>query len=271
MNLAHKHKEMQAMLRPLGSVLVAFSGGVDSSLVLAVSKAVLGKRVLAVTAASPSVSDRELAASRAIARELGVEHQIVNTREMDNPKYRENPVNRCFYCKSELYSALRALADARGFASVVNGINKDDLGDHRPGIAAAKEAGVLSPLAGFCKPEVRELARRIGLSVWKKPAMPCLSSRVPYGTPISTETLSMIERAEDLLFSLGFSQLRVRHLGDTARIELEKREMPRYHTGQIADTVRRRFAEIGFKHVTLDPEGFRSGRLNEGIAGTGKG
>ena len=186
---------------------------------------------------------------------------------MDSPEYRANPINRCYHCKSELYSRLQAIAEKRNITHMVNGINQDDLGDHRPGIIAAREFGVLSPLsqAGFNKNDVRELSRQLGLTTSEKPAMPCLSSRVPYGEPISPEKLAMIEQAEDLLLSLGFTQLRVRHHGEIARIELLKEEMPEFLADAIAETVQQRFKQIGFKYVTLDLEGFRSGRLNDGL------
>ena len=228
------------------------------------------KNTLAVTAQSESLAERELTAAKKLAESLGAKHLILRTNEMDSPEYRANPINRCYHCKSELYSKLKAIAGERNIAHIVNGINQDDLGDHRPGIVAAKEFGVVSPLAqsGFDKNDIRELARQIGLAVWEKPAMPCLSSRIPYGEPVSPEKLSMIERAEDVLFSLGFTELRVRHHGDIARIELSKNDMPRALTESVSTTIQERFKQIGFKYVTLDLEGFRSGRLNEGLIET---
>ena len=267
MTLTQKQKTLESHLKDLGRVVVAFSGGADSALVLAMSQKVLGnENVLAVTAESESLAERELLGAQKVAAELGVEHLILRTHEMDSPQYRANPVNRCYHCKSELYSRLQAIAEKRNFTHMINGINQDDLGDHRPGIGAAKEFGVLSPLAqaGFNKNDVRELSRQLGLTTSEKPAMPCLSSRVPYGEPISPEKLLMIEQAEDLLLSLGFSQLRVRHHGEIARIELLKEEMPKFLADSVAETVQERFKQIGFKYVTLDMEGFRSGRLNEG-------
>lgn len=267
MTLTQKQEALKNHLQDLGRVVVAFSGGVDSALILAMSLKMLGnKNVLAVTAQSESLAERELLGAQKVAAEIGVEHLILRTREMASPQYRENPINRCYYCKSELYSKLAAIAEQRNFTYMVNGINRDDLGDHRPGIDAAKEFGVLSPLAqaGFNKNDVRELSRQLGLTTSEKPAMPCLSSRVPYGESISPEKLSMIEQAEDLLLSLGFTQLRVRHHGEVARIELLKEEMPGFLADSIAENVQARFKQIGFKYVTLDLEGFRSGRLNEG-------
>ncbi|MEE9258734.1 MAG: ATP-dependent sacrificial sulfur transferase LarE [Nitrospinaceae bacterium] len=265
--LAEKSEKLKSMIRELGSALVAFSGGVDSALVLAVAREALGDKALAVTARSESLPQRELNAAGELARELGAEHLVIETEETLSPDYLKNPVNRCYHCKSELYSKLSKLAEEKNLSYVLNGVNRDDLGDHRPGIDAAHEAGVLSPLAetGFTKQDVRDLARQMGLPNWEKPAMACLSSRVPYGEPITAEKLSMIERAEDLLLSLGFTQLRVRHHGEVARIELPREDIPKFFTGSIPDTVETRFKKIGFRFVTVDIEGFRSGRMNEGI------
>jgi pyridinium-3,5-biscarboxylic acid mononucleotide sulfurtransferase len=268
MTLTQKRNSLETHLKDLQSVVVAFSGGVDSALVLAMALETLGKEnTLAVTAQSESLAERELQAAKKLAHSLGAEHLVLRTNEMNSPEYRANPVNRCYHCKSELYSRLSAIAGERNIAHIVNGINQDDLGDHRPGIVAAKEFDVVSPLAqaGFDKNNIRELSRQIGLSNWEKPAMPCLSSRIPYGEPVSPEKLSMIEQAEDLLLALGFTELRVRHHGDMARIELPKSDMPRILQGSVSATIQERFKQIGFEYVTLDLEGFRSGRLNEGI------
>lgn len=273
MTLTQKRNTLETHLKNLGSVVVAFSGGVDSALVLAMSQKALGnENVLAVTAESESLAERELRGAQKVAAEIGVEHLILRTHEMDSPEYRANPINRCYHCKSELYSKLSAIAGERNIAHIVNGINQDDLGDHRPGIVAAKEFGVVSPLAqaGFYKKDVRELSRQLGLTNSEKPAMPCLSSRVPYGESISPEKLLMIEQAEDLLFSLGFTQLRVRHHEEIARIELLKEEMPRILADSVAVTIQERFKQIGFKYVTLELEGFRSGRLNDSLIETTK-
>ena len=267
MRLDQKYEKLKAHIAGMKSVLVAFSGGVDSALVLAIAKQTLNQNVLAVTAQSESLPQRELVEAQRVAEEIGVEHLILTTEEMASTQYRENPTNRCYFCKSELYGKMQAISKERRLAHIVNGINRDDLGDHRPGIQAAKDYNVQSPLAdtGFGKEDIRALAKEIGLTVWQKPAMACLSSRVPYGQPISAEKLSMIERAEDILFSMGFSQLRVRHHGDVARIELLPEEIPQFFTGSIAEEVNTRFKQIGFHFVALDVEGFRSGKMNEKI------
>jgi uncharacterized protein len=267
MSLTEKHLQLKNHIKALESVLVAFSGGVDSTLVLAVARETLAGRVLAVTARSESLPERELAEASRLAREIGVAHEILDTEEMASLDYRRNPVNRCYHCKSELYGKLEQMAQKRCLRHVINGINVDDLGDHRPGLEAAREYGVKSPLveAGLNKEDVRGLSRHLGLSVWSKPAMACLSSRVPYGEPITPEKLAAIERAEDILLSLGFSDLRVRHHGEVARIELQKEDIPRFLSSPAADDARRGIQALGFKFITVDIEGFRSGRMNEGI------
>ncbi|MEE1550160.1 MAG: ATP-dependent sacrificial sulfur transferase LarE, partial [Nitrospinaceae bacterium] len=222
MLLEKKRLDLESRIAELGSALVAFSGGVDSTLVLAVAKKVLGDKVLAVTAESDSVPERELQTAQHLAETLGVKHRIIHTEEMSSPDYLKNPANRCYYCKSELYGKLSKVAAEHKLTSILNGINLDDLGDHRPGITAANEAGIISPLAelGFNKQDVRDLAREMDLPNWEKPALACLSSRIPYGQPVTTEKLSMIEQAEGALLAEGFRQVRVRHHGDMARIEL---------------------------------------------------
>lgn len=249
----------------MGSVAVAYSGGVDSALVLAVAYSVLNGKALAVTGSSASLPQRERTAAADFAKQLGVEHYVIDTQEVTSPDYAANPVNRCYYCKSELYSKLREVADQHSLNHIVNGTNVDDLGDHRPGLVSAREANVRSPLceAGFTKQDVRDLARQLGLSVWDKPAMPCLSSRIPYEQAVTPEKLAMIEQAEDVLIALGFTQLRVRHYGESARIELPKEDLSRFYEENLFEPVHKRFLEIGFKQVTVDPEGFRSGRMNE--------
>lgn len=265
MTLQQKYKQLNSLFREMESVAVAYSGGVDSALVLAVAHSVLQEKTLAVTGNSASLAQRELTTATEFAKALGVAHCVIDTEEVASPGYAANPVNRCYYCKSELYSKLRAAADQRNLKTIVNGTNVDDLGDHRPGLESAREANVRSPLceAGFTKQDVRDLARQLKLPVWDKPATPCLSSRIPYKQAVTPEKLKMIEQAEDFLIALGFTQLRVRHYGESARIELPSEDLPRFYKDNLFEPVRTRFLEIGFKQVTVDPEGFRSGRLNE--------
>ena len=252
----------------MDSALVAFSGGVDSTLVLALAHEVLGEKALAVTAQSASMPDREMKACHQLAKEIGVKHLVVKTEEMSNPNYRANPANRCYHCKTELYSSLKKVAQQENILNILNGTNTDDLGDYRPGLDSAREQGVRSPLleAEFNKQEVRELSRKMELSVWDKPAMACLSSRIPYGQPVTEEKLAMIEQAEDVLLSLGFEQIRVRHHGDLARIELGKNEIPHYlNNEKIQKIVQEKFKALGFLTVVLDPEGYRMGSLNSAL------
>jgi len=252
----------------MDSALVAFSGGVDSTLVLALAHEVLGEKALAVTAQSASMPDREMKACHQLAKEIGVKHLVVKTEEMSNPNYRANPANRCYHCKTELYSSLKKVAQQENILNILNGTNTDDLGDYRPGLDSAREQGVRSPLveAEFNKQEVRELSRKMEISVWDKPAMACLSSRIPYGQPVTEEKLAMIEQAEDVLLSLGFEQIRVRHHGDLARIELGKNEMPHYlNNEKIQKIVQEKFKALGFLTVVLDPEGYRMGSLNSAL------
>jgi len=266
MSLNEKTKKLKLLIRKMDRVLVAFSGGVDSTLVLAIAKDVLGSNVLAVTAHSDSLPDREVDACRKLSQEIGAEHLFIHTEEMSNPNYQTNPANRCYYCKTELYSCLKKTALEKNISYILNGINTDDLGDYRPGIDAARENAVRSPLveAGFNKQDVRDLARQIKLSVWDKPAMACLSSRIPYGEPVTPQKLKMVEKAEDFLLSIGFKQLRVRHLGKTARIELGQKELPNF-TANIKSKVNEKFIELGFQSIHLDPKGYRMGSLNEAL------
>jgi pyridinium-3,5-biscarboxylic acid mononucleotide sulfurtransferase len=268
MTLEQKTEIIKSLILEMDSVLVAFSGGVDSTLVLALAHEVLGEKALAVTAQSASVPNREMQASRQLAKEIGARHLIIKTEEMSNPEYLTNPANRCYHCKTELYSSLKRIAEENNISTILNGINTDDLGDYRPGIDSAREQGVRSPLveAEFNKQDVRDLSRAMGLSIWNKPAMACLSSRIPYGQPVTAEKLSRVEQAEDLLLSFGFKQVRVRHLGTEACIELDKNEMPRYQSDEsIQESVQKKLMALGFSSVVLDPEGYRMGSLNEAL------
>ena len=268
MPLEQKARKIKSLILEMDSALVAFSGGVDSTLVLALAHDVLGEKALAVTAQSASMPDREMKACHQLAKEIGVKHLVVKTEEMSNPNYRANPANRCYHCKTELYSSLKKVAQQENILNILNGTNTDDLGDYRPGLDSAREQGVRSPLveAEFNKQEVRELSRKMELSVWDKPAMACLSSRIPYGQPVTPGKLAMIEQAEDLLLSLGFTQVRVRHLGTLARIELDKNEIPRYQNDKsVQKVVEEKLKALGFNNVVLDPEGYRMGNLNSAL------
>jgi uncharacterized protein len=259
-------EELATIIAPYGSALVAFSGGVDSSLALAICARALPRgRVLAVTSNNETFLPSELDLAHEFADSLGVEHLIVNTRELDNPDYASNPANRCYFCKSTLYSDLDRLAGERGYACVVDGANADDEGDYRPGRKAAKELGVVSPLAlaGVGKAEVRELAKHLGLPSWDKPALACLSSRFPYGQEITAEKLSQVARAEEFLRGQGFRQVRLRHHGEIARLEVGPEEMERAFA--LRDKISAELREAGFLYVTLDLSGYKPGSLNAAL------
>lgn len=265
MDLQQKLQALRELIRGYGSAVVAFSGGVDSSVVLAIAKQELGDRVLAVTAHSPVYAQRELETAKQLAQQLGVAHEIIFTRELDDPRYVNNPPTRCFHCKQELFGKLTELAKARGFAVVLDGTNASDIDDFRPGMRALMNYNVKSPLleVGLIKPEIREIARMLSLPTAEKPAMACLASRLPYGSAITPEKLRRIERAEEFLFGLGFSQVRVRHYDEMARIEVPPDEMPKLLAHR--DAVTAQLKELGFRYVTLDLAGYRSGSMNEAL------
>jgi uncharacterized protein len=265
--LDEKEQRLGRLLRALGSVLVAFSGGVDSAYLAYAASRELGENALCVTSDSPSYPERHRQLALLVAREVGLRHEFIRTSEMDNPEYRANPTNRCYYCKHELFARFTRLARDRGLACVVDGNNADDRGDYRPGRQAAAEFGVRSPLdeVGLGKKEIRELSRRAGLPTWDEPASACLSSRIPYHSEVTTEKLRMIDQAEQVLSGLGFRVCRVRHHGETARVEVAEAEMDRVVSPDVRAVIVSELKAIGFRYVSLDLQGYRTGSLNEGI------
>lgn len=265
MMLTEKFEQLRALFREMEQALIAYSGGVDSTLVAKIAYDVLSDRALAVTAVSPSLLPEELEDAKIQAATIGIPHKIVQTHEMENPNYTSNPVNRCYFCKSELHDTLKPLALELGYPYVVDGVNADDLHDYRPGIQAAKERGARSPLAevGVTKVEVRQLSQQLGLPWWDKPAQPCLSSRFPYGEEITVTKLQRVGRGEIYLRKLGWQNLRVRSEGDTARIELPPEQIKEFVLANDLQTLVSAFQDFGFIYVTLDLEGYRSGKLNQ--------
>jgi uncharacterized protein len=264
---AEREARLRAAVRALGSCVVAYSGGVDSSVVLAVARAELGERALAVIGRSATYAGTELDAALAQAARLGVTPRVIATAELDDPRFAGNPANRCYFCKGELYGRLATLAEAEGYAWIVDGTNADDGRDYRPGTRAAHEHRVRSPLAdcGFGKADVRALAARLGLPSADKPAMPCLSSRFPYGATITPEKLRQVEQAEAWLRARGLRDVRVRHHGAVARLEVELAELPRLAAEPLREDCVRALKALGFVHVAVDLAGFRSGSLNEAL------
>lgn len=262
-----KARALEARLRSFGSVLVAYSGGADSAYLAWAATQAVGADALCVTAESPSYPDHHRQLALRVAEAAGLRHEFVRTGELDRPEYRANPVDRCYYCKDELYSTLTAMAGARGIAVVVDGNNADDRGDYRPGRKAAREFGVLSPLdeAGLTKDEIRVLSRAAGLPTWDEPASACLSSRIPYHSEVTPEKLHMIETAESAIRALGFGVVRVRHEATGARVEIGQAELVRALAPEMATRIERAVRAAGYGAMTIDPKGYRTGSLNEGL------
>jgi uncharacterized protein len=270
LNVEEKLEQLKKTLREMGTVLIAYSGGVDSSFLAVTAHEVLGQNSLAVFASSPVAPPMEKEAAGSLAHQFGLRFRIIESNEMDNPDFVANPPERCYYCKRELFSELKPIALAEGLKWVADGTNADDLSDYRPGRKASAEAGIRSPLleVGLTKAEIRQLSHAQGLPTWDRPASPCLASRIPYGTPVTAETLNKIARGEKYLHSLGLRQVRLRHHGDIARIELDQPDMAKIIKTDIRQGIIEHFKALGYKYVTLDLTGYRTGSLNEflGIA-----
>jgi pyridinium-3,5-biscarboxylic acid mononucleotide sulfurtransferase len=258
---------LDGRLRSLKSLVVAYSGGVDSAFLAFAATRALGSRALCVTADSPSYPAHHRRMAEKVAREFAFCHEFIQTQELLRPEYRANDTDRCYHCKHELYTELTALAERRGFSAVADGNNADDRGDYRPGRRAAREFGIISPLdeAGLTKADIRALSREAGLPCWDEPASACLSSRVPYHSEVTEEKLQTIERAEEIVRALGFRVVRVRHHGDVARLELAREELPRLLDAAVSDAIDRQLRAVGFRYVAVDLKGYRLGSLNEGL------
>jgi uncharacterized protein len=267
--LKAKQERLFSILKPMRSVIVAYSGGADSAYLAWAAHRVLGDEALAITADSASIPESHKHAADAFARECGFRHEYVETREFDNPDYIKNDPNRCFHCKDELFTRLEIVAHERGIEHIAYGVNVDDLGDYRPGQQAAQLHQAKAPLvdAGLTKAEIRELSRLTGLSTWDRPASACLSSRIPYGTPVTLENIKTVERGEEAIRQLGFRQFRVRFHGQLVRIEIAKDELPAALTPEMAQRFVEIFKPLGFHYVTIDLEGYRQGSLNAVLAG----
>lgn len=272
MELDLKFQKLKDSLQDLGSVAIAYSGGVDSTFLLKVATDVLGNNVIAITAKSSTYPQREFEEAVKYIEGIGSKHIVIISEELEIEGFAKNPINRCYFCKKELFSKIRKVADDNNINAVLDGSNADDISDFRPGTKAAMELKVISPLkdAGFTKNDIRALSKKFGVPTWNKPAFACLSSRFPYGNEITVEKLSMVERAEQLLMDLGFRQIRVRHHEDIARIEVNAEERDKFFDIKIMDKVANELKSIGFKYVTLDLLGYRTGSMNEVLSETEK-
>ena len=267
-----KFQNLKKILSEMDSVLVAYSGGVDSTLVLRVANEVLGSRVLAVTAESSVYPSEELEQAEALAQNLGVRHKIIETQELSNPKFVNNPQNRCYWCKRELFGELASIAGENDLKYVLDGTNLDDLNDFRPGMKAAHEFGVRSPLreAAFTKEDIRSVSKRLGLPIWDKPSLPCLASRFPYGMKITEENLVKVDQAETFLKMLDLTQVRVRHHDTIARIEVPKEDIPKLFEETARSRLLSYLKKLGYSYVAVDIEGYRTGSMNEVLTGDDK-
>lgn len=263
----NKLEKLKNLLKDMGNVAIAFSGGVDSTFLLKVAADVLGENVIAVTARSSTYPEREFNEASEYIKKLGAKHAVIRSEELEIDGFSKNPANRCYFCKKELFTRVWEVAEQHGIKYVADGSNMDDLGDYRPGMLALEELGVSSPLreAGLTKENIRSLSREMGLPTWDKQPFACLASRFPYGEEITPEKLRMIDKAEQFLLDLGFKQVRVRHHGDVARIEVARNERSRFFDTDMMDKISERLKEVGFRYVTLDLQGYRTGSMNEGL------